>query len=125
MQSTSASISAGTSTPTTERTRPHEISRKSGQESRGMASEKAVTVEGYSLNPKALRVGGYNMDELDNGHADEERVCNKRQALVADGLTETERNEKISQLIDAMRKNKGTFDDVNFLRSFSLDYFQV
>ena len=125
MQSTSASISAGTSTPTTERKRPHEISRKSGQESRGMASEKAVTVEGYSLNPKALRVGGYNMDELDNGHADEERVCNKRQALVADGLTETERNEKISQLIDAMRKNKGTFDDVNFLRSFSLDYFQV
>ena len=125
MQSTSASISAGTSTPTTERKRPHEISRKSGQESRDMASGKAVTVEGYSLNPKALRVGGYNMDELDNGHADEERVCNKRQALVADGLTETERNEKISQLIDAMRKNKGTFDDVNFLRSFSLDYFQV
>ena len=125
MQSTSASISAGTSTPTTERKRPHEISRKSGQESRGMASGKAVTVEDYSLNPKALRVGGYNMDELDNGHADEERVCNKRQALVADGLTETERNEKISQLIDAMRKNKGAFDDVNFLRSFSLDYFQV
>jgi hypothetical protein len=90
-----------------------------------MASGKAVTVEDYSLNPKALRVGGYNMDELDNGHADEERVCNKRQALVADGLTETERNEKISQLIDAMRKNKGAFDDVNFLRSFSLDYFLV
>ena len=125
MQSSSASISAGTSTPTTERKRPHEISRKSGQESRGMASEKAVTVEGYSLNPKALRVGGHNMDELDNGHADEERVCNKRQALVADGLTETERNEKISQLIDAIRKNKGSFDDVNFMRSFSLDYFQV
>jgi hypothetical protein len=90
-----------------------------------MASEKAVTVEGYSLNPKALRVGGHNMDELDNAHADEEIACNKRQALVADGLTETERNEKISQLIDAMRKNKGSFDDVSFLRSFSLDYFQV
>ena len=125
MQSTSASISAGTSTPTTERKRPHEISRKSGQESRGMASEKAVTVEGYSLNPKALRVGGYNMDELDNGHADEERVCNKRQALVADGLTETERNEKISQLMDALRKNKGSLDEVTFLGSFSLDCFQV
>ena len=125
MQSTSASISAGTSTPTTERKRPHEISRKPGQESRGMASEKAVSVESYSLKPKALRVGGYSMDELDNCHDDEERVYNKRQALVADGLTETERNEKISQLIDAMRKNKGSFDDVSFLRSFSLDYFQV
>ena len=77
------------------------------------------------MNPKALRVGGHNMDELGNAHADEEIACNKRQALVADGLTETERNEKISQLIDAMRKNKGSFDDVNFLRSFSLDYFQV
>ena len=65
------------------------------------------------------------MDELDNCHDDEERVYNKRQALVADGLTETERNEKISQLIDAMRKNKGSFDDVNFLCSFCLDYFQV
>jgi hypothetical protein len=62
------------------------------------------------------------MDELDNGHADEERVCNKRQALVADGLTETERNEKISQLIDAMRKNKGSFDDVNSALSLSTTF---